>query len=105
MHATQFRTEFVRQSQATIMPRVTMTQFIFVIVALVAGIGLLGLPWWLAPLFVAAGYLAAYEHRGEMLYKRTLATATVQLRHLAGRPRLVNLQSRWETMNAERISK
>ena len=57
---THFRSEFVRQSQATILRKVTMTQFMLVIVASAIGIGLFGAPYWLAPAFMAAGYVVGY---------------------------------------------
>ena len=93
---THFRSEFVRQSQATILRRVTMTQFMLVIVSAALGVGLLGVPYWLAPVFIALGYVAGYEHHGEILLRRLLAYALVWLRSAAGRPRLVNVQAEWE---------
>jgi hypothetical protein len=94
--ATHFRSEFVRQSQATILRKVTMTQFMLVIVTAAAGIGLLGAPYWLAPAFMALGYVAGHEHNGAILLRRGLALAVVWLRTAAGRPRLVNVQALWE---------
>ena len=93
---THFRSEFVRQSQATILRKVTMTQFMLVIVTTAVGVGLLGAPYWLAPLFIALGYVAGYEHHGEIVLRRLLAYALVWLRSLAGRPRLVNVQAEWD---------
>ena len=93
---THFRSEFVRQRDATIVRKVTMTQFMLAIVFAAVGVGLLGAPFWLAPLFVAAGYTAGYPHRGEILLRRWLATLAVWGRHAAARPRLVNVQAEWE---------
>lgn len=98
---THFRTEFVRQSQATIMRRVTMTQFMFIIVILVLGIGLFGSPWWTAPLLAAAGYVAGYNLRGEMVLKRALAYSQVQLRQAGGQPRVVNIAASWQTLRVD----
>ena len=95
---THFRTEFVRQSKASIMPRVTMTQFMSVIVTLVVGIGLFSLPWWLAPLLIAAAYVAAYDLRGEMVCLRLLAYGQVKARQVLGQPRVVNVESQWEAL-------
>jgi hypothetical protein len=93
---THFRSEFIRQSQATILRKVTMTQFMLVIIFLAVGLGLLKAPFWLAPLFMAAGYVAGYVHRGEILFKRLAAYAIVWGRNLARAPRLVNVQAEWE---------
>ena len=99
---THFRSEFVRQSQATILRRVTMTQFMLVIVSAALGVGLLGAPYWLAPVFIALGYVAGYEHHGEIILRRLLAYAFVRLRSLTGRPRLVNVQAEWDGLRAMR---
>jgi hypothetical protein len=99
---THFRTEFVRQSQATILRKVTMTQFMLVIVTTALGVGLLGAPFWLAPLFIAAGYIAGYEHNGEILLRRLVAYLLVWLRSASGRPRLVNVQAEWDAVRAAR---
>ncbi len=93
---THFRTEFIQQGQATILRRVTMTQFIFVIVTNVIGVGLFNLPLWAAPFLAALGYLAGYTHNGEILIRRVMAYVNTRLRELAGRPRIVNLQNSWE---------
>ena len=92
---THFRTEFIRQTGATILRRVTMTQFMLVIVFLALGIGLLGLPYWLAPVWITLGYLAGYLYRGELLWKRALAYGQVWLRALVGAPRRLNLDDTW----------
>ena len=52
---THFRSEFIQQSQATIIRKVTMTQFMLVIVLTAIGVGLFNAPFWLAPLFFVAG--------------------------------------------------
>ena len=100
---THFRTEFVRQSQATILRKVTMTQFMLVIVTTALGVGLFGAPFWLAPLFIAAGYIAGHEHNGEILLKRLVAYLLVWLRSATGRPRLVNVQAEWDGLRAARL--
>ena len=100
---THFRSEFVRQSRATILRKVTMTQFMLVIGFSAVGVGLLGAPFWLAPLFMAAGYVAGYEHNGEIVLRRVLAYAAVWLRGAAGRPRLVNVQAEWDGARAQGI--
>jgi len=93
---THFRTEFIQQGQATILRRVTMTQFMFIIIASVVGVGLFSLPLWSAPFWAVVGYLAGYTHNGEILVRRVLAYLSTCLRELTGRPRIVNLQTSWE---------
>ena len=70
---THFRSEFIQQGQATIIRKVTMTQFMLVIVLTAIGVGLFNAPFWLAPLFIVAGYAAGYTHNGEILLKRLVA--------------------------------
>ena len=93
---SHFHTEFVRQSKAYILPRVTMTQFMAVIVTLVVGVGMLNLPWWSSPLLIALAYVAGYDLRGEMVWMRLLVYAQVRARQLIGRPRVVDINSQWE---------
>jgi hypothetical protein len=93
---THFRSEFVRQSQATILRKVTMTQFLLVIATSVIGVGLFGAPFWLAPVFMVLGYVAGHEHNGEIVLRRMWAYALVWLRSTMGRPRLVNIQNEWD---------
>lgn len=93
---THFRSEFVRQSQATILRKVTMTQFMLVLATTAIGVGLFGAPFWLAPVFMALGYVAGFEHKGEIVLRRVLAYAVVWARSAAGRPRLVNVQAEWD---------
>lgn len=93
---THFRSEFVRQSQATILRKVTMTQFMLIIAAAVIGVGLFGAPFWLAPLFIALGYVAGHEYNGEIVLRRIVAYGLVWLRSATGRPRTVNMQAEWE---------
>jgi hypothetical protein len=95
---THFRSEFVRQSQATILRKVTMTQFMLVIATSVIGVGLFGAPFWLAPAFILLGYVAGYEYNGEIVLRRVLAYATVWVRSATGRPRLVNVQAEWDSV-------
>lgn len=95
---THFRSEFIQQGQATIIRKVTMTQFMFVIIFTAIGVGFLNAPFWLAPFFMAAGYAAGYVHRGEIVLKRLVAYATVWLRNLAGAPQIVNVQAEWDSV-------
>jgi len=97
---THFRSEFVRQSQATILRKVTMTQFMLVIAASVIGVGPFGAPFWLAPAFMALGYVAGHEHNGEIVLRRILAYAMVWSRNVAGRPQLINIQAEWDGVRA-----
>lgn len=90
---THFRTEFIYQGQATILRKVTMTQFLFVIVAVLLGVGLFGAPWWLAPLFMIVGYVAGISYHGELLVRRLTAYLHVRGRDVVGSPRIVNLQT------------
>ena len=95
---THFRTEFVRRSQATIVRRVTMTQFMFIVGGLVCGHGMLGLPWWAAPLLIAVAYAAGYDLRGELVARRLLVSAAVRLRRLVGRPQVSDVALEWDTL-------
>jgi hypothetical protein len=95
-NVTHFRSEFIQQTQATILRKVTMTQFMLVIIFLAVGLGLFNVPFWMAPLLMAAGYAAGYVHRGEILLKRLAAYATVWMRNLVRAPRLVNVYAEWE---------
>jgi hypothetical protein len=95
-NVTHFRSEFIQQTQATILRKVTMTQFMLVIVFLAIGLGLFNAPFWLAPLFMVAGYAAGYVYRGEILLKRLAAYASVWIRSLVRAPRLVNVHAEWE---------
>lgn len=93
---THFRTEFIHQGQAYIIRKVTMTQFMLVIALTALGVGLFKAPFWLAPLFIAAGYVAGYTYHGEVLLKRIIAYLTVRGRTLAGSPQIVNIQAEWD---------
>ena len=95
-NVTHFRTEFIQHGQATIIRKVTMAQFLLMIGLTATGVGLFGAPYWLAPVFLIAGYTAGYVHNGEMLWKRQAALLSVHLRNLAGRPRIVSVQAEWE---------
>ncbi len=81
---THFRSEFIRQNQATIIRKVTMTQFMLVIILTAIGVGLFNAPLWLAPIFIVAGYAAGYSHHGEIVLKRVVAYVTVWLRKRMG---------------------
>jgi hypothetical protein len=98
---THFRSEFIGHNQATIIRKVTMTQFMLVVVCTILGIGLLGAPYWLAPLFIVAGYAAGHNHNGEIVLKRLLAYLIVWIRHLSGRPQLVNVQAEWDAVRLQ----
>ena len=102
---THFRSEFVRQSQATILRKVTMTQFLFVVAAVVVGIVVLGAPYWLAPLFMALGYAAGISYQGEIIVRRLVAYAQVWLRSSLARPRIVNVQQEWERVRLQAESR
>lgn len=91
-----FRTEFVRHSQATILRKVTMTQFMLVLLVSGAGMVLFNAPIWTLPLWIALGYMAGYSHNGEFIHKRVRAYSVVWLRLALGRPRIINLQQTWE---------
>ncbi len=93
----QYKTEFVTQAEATILPRVTMTQFMMVIVCAVIFFGGLHIPMWLSPLPLILGYLAGYRHNGELVVKRVRAYVSIFLHQQTGRPRRVNLQSHWDS--------
>lgn len=93
---THFRSEFIQQTQATILRKITMTQFMLVIIFMALGLGLFKSPFWLAPLFMATGYVAGYVYRGEIVLKRIVAYTVVWLRSLVRAPRLVNVHAEWE---------
>jgi hypothetical protein len=101
---THFRSEFIQQGQATIIRKVTMTQFMLVIIFTTVGVGLFKAPFWLAPLFITAGYVAGYSLNGEIILKRLVAYLAVWARTLAGAPRLINVQAEWDDvrLRAER---
>jgi hypothetical protein len=93
---THFRSEFIHQGQAAIIRKVTMTQFMLVIILTAVGVGLFKAPFWLAPLFIVAGYTAGYTHNGEIVLKRFVAYLTVWGRNLVGSPQIVNIQADWD---------
>ena len=95
---THFRSEFIHQGQATILPRTTMTQFFFVILALLIGVALLGLPLWCAPLLIVLGYSLGIVYHGELVLKRLVAYLLVRGREVAGQPRIVNVQQEWDAV-------
>ncbi|HID53375.1 MAG TPA: hypothetical protein EYP41_15255 [Anaerolineae bacterium] len=97
-NVTHFRSEFIQQGQATIIRKVTMTQFMLVIILTAVGVGLFKAPFWLAPLFIAAGYAAGYAYNGEIVLKRVTAWLTVWVRQTAGAPRIVNIQAEWDNV-------
>lgn len=95
---THFRSEFIQQGQATIIRKVTMTQFMLVIILTAVGVGLFHAPFWLAPVFIVAGYAAGYTYNGEIVLKRCAAYLTVWGRNLAGAPQIVNVQAEWDSV-------
>lgn len=95
---THFRSEFIQQGQATIIRKVTMTQFMLVIILTAIGVGLFKAPFWLAPLFMIAGYIAGYTLNGEIILKRIIAYLAVWIRNLAGAPQIVNVQAEWDSV-------
>lgn len=97
---THFRSEFIHQGQATILRRVTMTQFLLALGLTTVGLGLFRVPFWLAPLFIAAGYAAGYNYHGDILLRRLLAILAVHLRQFLNAPRLVNVQTEWDELVA-----
>ena len=98
---THFRSEFIQQNQATIIRKVTMTQFMLVIILTAIGVGLFNAPLWLAPIFIIAGYIAGYFHHGEIMLKRAIAYSTVWLRNLLGSPQIINIQSEWDNVRVQ----
>ena len=98
---THFRSEFIHQGQATIIRKVTMTQFMLVIILTAIGVGLFKAPFWLAPVFIIAGYAAGYSHNGEIALKRLVAYLTVWVRNLVGAPQIVNIQAEWDSVRLQ----
>lgn len=105
-NVTHFATEFIKQGQATIAPRLTMIQFMLIMFFFGLGNMLLGLPMWTAPIFIILGYIAGYYHNGEVFYKRAVAYGRVWLRQQMGNPATLTLQSPWDEaqMKADRSS-
>lgn len=95
---THFRSEFIQQGQATIIRKVTMTQFMLVIILTAIGVGLFNAPFWLSPVFIVAGYAAGYTHNGEIVLKRVVAYVAVWMRNLVGAPQIVNVQAEWDSV-------
>ena len=93
---THFRSEFIQQNQAAIIRKVTMTQFMLVIILTAIGVGLFEAPFWLAPVFIVAGYAAGYAHNGEIILKRVTAYLIVWVRNLVGAPQIINIQAEWD---------
>ncbi len=97
---THFRSEFIQHNQAAIIRKVTMVQFMLVMVLTAIGVGLFNAPLWLTPLFIIAGYVAGHTHNGELLIKRLVAYIVVWLRNLVGAPRIINVQAEWDGVRA-----
>jgi hypothetical protein len=98
---THFRSEFIQHGQATIIRKVTMTQFMLMIILTAIGVGLFGAPFWLAPIFLGAGYVAGYTHNGEIILKRGVAYVIVWVRNLVGAPQIVNVQAEWDNVRVQ----
>lgn len=98
---THFRSEFIRQNQADIIRKVTMTQFMLVIILVAIPVGVFNVPYWLAPLFAVAGYVAGYNHNGEFVWKRALARLIVWFRTQSDSPQIVNVQAEWDNIRAQ----
>jgi hypothetical protein len=96
-----FRTEFVRQSEANVLRKLTMTQFMSILIACGVGIMILKASVWSAPVWIALGYGLAYNHNGEFVFKRLIAYAGVWLRLAAGKPRIINMQAQWDKARLE----
>ena len=94
--AAQFKTEFIRQSQATLIPKVTMHQFLSMLAFSVIGIGLFNLPSWSTPFFLILGWTAGYYYNGELVVKRAWAYLRVWLRQLLERQQIVDIQAEWD---------
>jgi len=101
MTITHFRSEFIQQQQATIVRKVTMTQFLFVVIFTALSVGVFGAPFWLSPFFMILGYAAGYTYQGEIVIKRLTAYAIVWLRSSFGRPRIVNVQAEWDAVRQQ----
>ncbi|MCP4422337.1 MAG: hypothetical protein GY805_37490 [Chloroflexi bacterium] len=95
---THFRSEFIQQNRATIIPKVTMTQFMLVISLTALGVAVFNAPLWLAPIFVITGYIAGYPHNGEIFLKRAVAYSIVWIRNLLGSPQIINIQNEWDNV-------
>jgi hypothetical protein len=100
LQAQQFKTEFITQAEATIIPKVTMTQFMIVIACCVFFFGFLHIPMWLSPLPLILGYVVGYRQNGELIFKRILAFITIFVRQHTSRPRHLNLQTQWDVHEA-----
>jgi hypothetical protein len=92
----QFKTEFIIQAEAAILPKVTMTQFMLVIACCVLFLGLLSTPLWLSPVPFVLGYVAGYRHHGELVGRRLISFAAILARQYTGKPRQLNLQQEWD---------
>lgn len=101
MTVTHFRSEFIQQQQATIVRKVTMTQFLFVVILTAVSVGILGAPFWLSPLFMLFGYVAGYPYQGEIIIKRLVAYMLVWGRASLGQPRIINVQAEWDAVRQQ----
>lgn len=98
---THFRSEFIQQGQATIIRKVTMAQFMLVIIFTAIGVGVFNAPFWLSPVFIVVGYTAGYVHNGEIVLKRLVAYLAVWVRNLVGTPQIVNVQDEWDSVRIQ----
>ncbi len=96
--SVQFKTEFCTQAQATIIPRVTMTQFMLMILAIGGSVIVLDLPSYLVPIPVILAYVAGYYHNGELMMRRARAWVIVWLRQLMQRQTQIGLEQQWQSV-------
>lgn len=94
--SVQFKTEFCTQAQATIVPRVTMTQFLLMILSAGGGAMILNLPGFLIPIPVILAYIAGYFHNGELVIKRVKAWITVWFLQLINQQTQIKLENQWK---------
>ncbi len=96
--SVQFKTEFCTQAQATIVPRVTMTQFLLMILAAGGGTVVLNLPGYLIPILIILAYIAGYYHNGELVIKRARAWSMVWMRQLMQKQTQITLENQWKNV-------
>ena len=92
----QFRTEFIRQSDATILPKVTMRQFFMLVGFPAMGVFFFGIPIWFTPFLALLGWIAGFNHNGETILWRVVAFCNVWGRTTLAVPRTVNIQAAWD---------
>lgn len=101
-----FRTEFVRQSQAQIVRKVTLTQFYAMLIGASLFLFVFSNVTWFAIPGVVLGYIAGYNHNGEYVYKRVMAYVYTWFRVALAKPRIVSLETEWQDVkSSERTGK